>query len=136
QLDGTVWGVSRAGGSGAALWYDGMIEGCNGPQPASAIGATDVIVCNGQVRQFTNDGHDVTMFAMYAKQPFDFTGRTGTVSFDVSNDTTGGHGAWPEFWMTDLPVPVPTTHLVPCDFCSVPRNGFGIRLDANVPKWR
>jgi hypothetical protein len=136
QLNGTVWGVSRAGGNGGALWYDGTIEGCNGPQAASAVGASDVIICNGQLREMTNDGHDVTMLAMYPKQPFDFNGRIGTVSFDVSNDTTGGHGAWPEFWITDLPVPAPTTHLVPCDFCSVPKNGFGIRFDANMPKWR
>jgi hypothetical protein len=69
---------------------------------------------------------------MYPKQPFDFTGRTGTVAFDVTNDTSGAHGMWPEFWLTDQPVPAPWTHgdngQVPCDFCSVPRNGIGIRL--------
>jgi hypothetical protein len=53
------------------------------------------------------------------------------VSFDVSNDTTGGHGAWPEFWITDQPVPAPSSHLAPCDLCSIPRNGFGIRFAAD-----
>ena len=65
---------------------------------------------------------------MYPKQPFDFAGRTGTVSFDVSNDTHLGHGAWPEFWITDLPIPAPFAHFAG-PFASFPQNGFGIRLD-------
>ena len=45
------------------------------------------------------------MLAMYPKQPFDFAGRTGTVSFDISNDSHGTHAAWPEFWLSNLPFP-------------------------------
>jgi hypothetical protein len=135
QLNGTVWGVSRLAG-GAPRWKDSTIEHCAGPRPASAVGATDVVICNGQLRQSTDDDTDVTVMAMYPKQPFDFTNRVGTVSFDVTNDTTGSHGAWPEFWITDLPVPAPMTHLIPCDMCSVPRNAIGIRFAANVPGWR
>jgi len=41
----------------------------------------------------------------YPKQPFDFAGRTGKVVFDVSADSQGSHGAWPEFVITDKPVP-------------------------------
>jgi hypothetical protein len=130
QLDGTVWGVSRLTGAGVE-WKDSILDGCNGPQAASAAGATDVIICNGQVRTSTDDNHNVTVMAMYPKQPFDWAGRTGTVSFDVTNDTTGGHGAWPEFWITDLPTPAPYSHLFPCDTCTVSRNSFGIRFDAD-----
>jgi hypothetical protein len=136
QLNGTLWGVSRLAGGANTSWKDSILDGCNGPQPASSVGATDVIICNGQLRQSQDDNHDVTVLAMYPKQPFDFANRTGTVSFDVSNDTTGSHGAWPEFWITDLPIPAPTTHLIPCDMCTVPRNGVGIRFAANVPGWR
>ncbi|MEQ1384020.1 hypothetical protein ABLW58_25550, partial [Salmonella enterica] len=77
----------------------------------------DVIICNGQLREASNDNNSgafeagtVTVLAMYPKQPFDFAGRTGTVSFDVSNDTAGTHAAWPEFWLTDLPIPAPFNH--------------------------
>ncbi len=52
------------------------------------------------------------------------------MSFDVTNDTSGGHGAWPEFWITDLPTPAPYSHLYPCDTCTVSRHALGIRLDA------
>src|SRR5687767_8905814 len=71
QLDGTVWGVSRLAG-GRPIWKDSILDGCNGPQAASSLGATDVIVCNGQVRQSVDDNTDVTVLAMYPKQPFDF----------------------------------------------------------------
>jgi hypothetical protein len=130
QLNGTLWGVSRLAG-GNNTWKNSILEGCNGPQAASPNGATDVIICNGQLRQSVDDNHDVTVLAMYPKQPFDFANRTGTVAFDVTNDTNGNHGAWPEFWITDQPVPAPSAHLIPCDLCSVPRNGFGIRFAAD-----
>jgi len=133
QLNGTLWGVSRVlgGSTGLAAWNNSTLDGCNGPQPASSVGATDVVVCNGQLRESVDDNYDVSVLAIYPKQPFDFANRTGTVSFDVSNDTTGTHGAWPEFWISDQPVPAPSAHLIPCDLCSIPRNGFGIRFAAD-----
>jgi hypothetical protein len=133
QLNGTLWGVSRliGGGNGVTTWKDSTLDGCNGPQAASPNGATDVIVCNGQLRESVDDNFDVSVLAMYAKQPFDFANRTGTVAFDVSNDTTGTHGTWPEFWLTDQPVPAPSAHGVPCDLCSIPRNSIGIRFAAD-----
>jgi hypothetical protein len=70
----------------------------------------------------------VTTLAMYPKQPFDFAGRTGIVTFDVSNDTQGNHTTWPEFWITDQPVPAPFTHFA--SWIAAPRNGVGIRLAA------
>ena len=87
---------------------------------------------------------------MYSKQPFDFAGRTGTVSFDVTNDSDGTHAVWPEFWVTDQPVPAPWIHFG--SFISHPENGLGVRLgnaasdagnnqgecptNANLDKWR
>lgn len=129
QLDGTLWGVSRQRGQGTH-WANATLDGCNGPQAASPVGATDVIICNGQLREVTNDDHDITSLALYPKQPFDFAGRTGTISFDVSNDTTGIHGAWPEVWITDQPVPTPFYHS-DCAFCTLPRHAFGIRFAAD-----
>jgi len=131
-LDPNVWGVSRIGGLNSPgqgqynRWLPTALVDCNGT--TTVVPPDDVVVCNGQLREALDDqGHVVTL-AMYPKQPFDFEGRTGTVSFDVSNDTQGIHSAWPEFWFTDAPVPAPFTHSVPCDFCSVPRHGFGIRM--------
>jgi hypothetical protein len=138
QLNGTLWGVSRASGGGTD-WGSSNLVGCSGTQ--SVAPPNDVIICNGRLRVSQNDMGGVTSIALYPKQPFDFAGRTGTISFDVTNDTSGMHGAWPEFWLTDQPVPVPFMHGgPPCDFCSLPRNGFGLRFgsgDGSCPGgWR
>ncbi len=129
QLNGTLWGVSRTTGNNNPpglidAWSPTQLQSCGGTlnvQPDN-----DVVVCNNQVREATNDNGTVTALAMYPKQPFDFAGRTGTVTFDVSNDTQGSHAAWPEFWMTDKPVPAPFTHFA--TWMSVPQNGFGLRF--------
>jgi hypothetical protein len=140
QLDGTLWGVSRIEGSITGNLYGATSPSTMdtgnlcGPSYTAQPGTTDVIVCNGQLRESSYDQHGVTALAIYPKQPFDFAGRIGTVGFDVSNDTTGSHGTWPEFWITDQPVPAPFSHggnpadgtFNTCDVCSLPKNGLGI----------
>jgi hypothetical protein len=135
QMNGLLWGVSRTTGNnnpGQGV-YDGWspttVQTCGGAvqgQPDS----TDLLVCNGQLREASNDNGTVTTLAMYSKQPFDFANRTGKVTFDVTNDTQGTHGMWPEFWLTDVPVPAPFTHFD--SWVSVPPNGFGVRMAANA----
>jgi hypothetical protein len=143
ELNGNVWGVSRAIGGGVNFgqrefnqWNATQIDKCDGTTP-TVTAPNDIIICNGQLREASNDNNSlqfeagtVTSLAMYPKQPFDFAGRTGTISFDVSNDTDGSHSAWPEFWMSDLPVPDPYNHFE--SWQSLPANGFGIRMAANA----
>ncbi len=130
DLNGSVWGVSRTTGNTNAP--GGLLDGWSPTTLQACGGATtvqpprDVIICNGQLREATNDHQTVTTLAMYPKQPFDFAGRTGTISFDVSNDTHGSHAAWPELWVTDAPVPAPFTH--GGDWVALPRHGFGLRF--------
>jgi hypothetical protein len=141
-LDPNVWGVSRlSGGPAFSSPYINwraptQILACDGTTPTVSP-PNDVMVCNGQLREATNDnpsgvfdGGNVTTLAIYPKQPFDFAGRTGTVSFDVSNDTHNGHSAWPEFWMSNLPVPAPFSHFG--DWQTLPQHGFGVRFAAQV----
>jgi fibronectin type 3 domain-containing protein len=142
DLNGNVWGVSRATGDVSFgqhhynRWNATQLQKCDGTTP-TVVAPADIIICNGQLREASNDNNTltfengtVTSLAMYPKQPFDFAGRTGTVSFDVSNDTAGSHAAWPEFWMSDLPVPDPFNHFG--SWLSLPANGFGIRFAANA----
>ena len=135
DLDGKVWGVSRA--LGAVNFGQGqynsaapvLMERCGTQvlvQPPH-----DVTICDGRLVEAQYDQHGVTALAMYPKQPFDFAGRTGTVVFDVSDDTHGNHRAWPEFWLTDRPVPAPFTHF--SSLQEVPFNGFGVRFAAYCP---
>ena len=135
-LNGTVWGVSRFVGGinpGQGQFYDvspTAIELCG--TTYSVIDPNDVQICDGQLVEAVFDQTGVTNLAMYPKQPFDISGgRTGTVAFDVSNDSHGTHSVWPELWYTDKPVPTPFVHQT--SLLSVPANGFGIRIAATCP---
>lgn len=86
----------------------------------------NVQVCNSQLVTTVDDGGTVSSLGVYPKQPFDFANRTGTITFDVSNDSQGSHAAWPELWVTDQPVPDPFLH--ESSLQSQPRNGFAIRF--------
>ena len=129
SLNGTLWGVSRWTGNtnlGSQLvaWSPTQENRCGATvtvQPDN-----DVSICNGQLVEGANDGGTVTALAMYPKQPFDIANRTGTVVFDVSNNTQGSHAAWPEFWYTDKPVPAPFVHEGP----GGAQNAFGVRFAA------
>jgi hypothetical protein len=141
DLNGTVWGVSRVlgdtnfGQGTANAAPPTSLIGCGGA--STVLPPHDVIICNGQLHEATNDNASgvfeaggVTVLAMYPKQPFDFAGRTGTIGFDVGNDTHGMHAAWPELWVTDKPVPAPFTHLG--SWVALPQHGFGIRFAAQA----
>ncbi len=127
---------TRSGALDSVLWGTSIVTGSPGnpvPSVPSECGATGLVnypdnieICNGQLVDTTNDGGHVSSLAMYPRQPFDFAGRTGTIEFDVSNDTQGNHAAWPELWVTDQPVPDPFTH--EASWQSFPRYGFGIRF--------
>lgn len=135
DLDGTVWGVSRLLGplNFGQGQYDAvsptMMDRCGAH--VQVLAPHDVAICNGMLVDAQYDQHGVTSLAMYPKQPFDFAGRTGRVVFDVSDDSHGNHRAWPEFWMTDRPVPAPFTHF--SSLQEVPFNGFGVRFAAYCP---
>jgi hypothetical protein len=136
QLNGTVWGVSRIvgnqnlGDSNANVWASGQITLCDGSTP-TVFPDNDIQICNGRVYELTNDDSQVTFLAMYPKQPFDFAGRTGKVTFDVTNDTAGIHAYWPEFWITDKPVPAPAIHGT--SLISNPQHGLAVRFAASAP---
>jgi hypothetical protein len=130
DLDPTLWGVSRHGEmnppSIANNFQPARMDGCGNP---TVLPPATVKVCNGRMYDVVNDNHTVIAQAMYPKQPFDIAGRTGTVSFDVSNDSDGIHAAWPEFWWTDQPIPAPSD-----DFplhAPLPRNGVGVSIGAS-----
>jgi hypothetical protein len=124
QLNGTLWGASRATGAPDNPWATTELTACG--STVSVDPPNDIVVCDGQLHEALDDDGTVAVLAMYPKQPFDFAGRTGKVVFDVSNDTEGNHGAWPEFWITDTPAPAPFTH--EASWTAYPINGFGLRF--------
>ena len=108
DLDPVLWGVSRVGNinPGQQMYNDMAtvsMSGCG--TTAWTYTPNDVRICNGKMFETVNDGGGVVNLNTYPKQPFDFNGRTGRVTFDVSANSDGSHGAWPEFVITDKPVP-------------------------------
>jgi len=141
DLHPDVWGVSRLSGNtnfGGLEngWAATLLKACDG-STSTVVAPRDILICDGKLREASNDNatlvHDaggVTVLAMYPKQPFDFAGRTGTVSFDISNDSHGTHAAWPEFWFSNFPVPAPFNHFD--SWQTLPQHGFGLRFAASA----
>jgi hypothetical protein len=130
DLNSVIWGVSRAGtminqgGQSFNDWYPSTIVGCGANKIVSA--PRDVQICNGRLQTAVADHEGQPVLAMYPKQPLDIAGgRTGTVVFDVSNDSGSQHGAWPEFWWTDQPIPAPNGGDIPMQE-TYARNSLGI----------
>ena len=130
DLDPVIWGVSRTNTQfnptqgGANDWLPATLKGC-GPDE-SVLPPDDVRICDGLLLDALSDGTGQATLAMYPKQPFDFADRTGTLAFDVSADSQGTHTAWPEFWITDKPVPAPHATL-PAQFPHA-RHSFGFSI--------
>lgn len=125
----SVWGVSRISSSlnlsqsQRDHWFPAVLQTCTMTQTVTPD--SDLQICNGGLREAVDDAGGQTVLAMYPKQPFDIAGRTGTAMFDVSDNTQGIHGAWPEWWYSDQPVPAPhDPSLSTVD--TTPRNGLGV----------
>lgn len=107
DLNPVLWGVSRVGNINPGKAINDIAQvsmtGCG--TTAWSFTPADVRICNGKMFEAVNDGGSVAQLNTYPKQPFNFAGRTGKVVFDVAADSTGSHGAWPEFVITDKPVP-------------------------------
>ncbi len=84
-------------------------------------------ICNGQAVEAVNDNGGVSVLAMYPRQPFDFAGLTGTVEFDVSDNSQGPHAAWPAFLITDQPVG-PAPYQTAAGLADHARNSVGFSL--------
>ncbi len=115
---------------------------------ADLLMPADVQICDGvgvdglisaQLNEVFDDLGDFGINSFRSRQLFDFTGRTGTVMFDVDakvNPRASGHGWWIEFWITADPEPLPY-HEAPT-VVSYPKNGLGINFvgDNDCPQGR
>lgn len=134
DLNGVVWGASRFGGNVSAQgladqWEATVLNLCGTNVPA-ATPPNDIRICDGQLVEAANDHGGTLGLAAYPKQPFDFAGRTGLVTFDLGDDSGGTHAAWPQFIISDQPIPVPHPNVVDPTTWNLPRNAIGISLAA------
>lgn len=80
ELDGLVWGVSRATSNNnppQGMLYSWAAVGRDTCGRLVLVRPEqDVAICDGQAVEAVNDNGGVTDLAMYPRQPFDFAGRT------------------------------------------------------------
>jgi hypothetical protein len=134
-----VWGVSRFNsssnfGQGINDNWSGVYMGTTndattgssicGPL-AVVMADNDLKICDDELIDSLDDAGYQPILAMYPRQPFNFAGRTGTVVFGMSDNTQGGHAAWPAFAITDQPVPAPYSDTL-AGMTDYPRNSVGV----------
>ncbi|HET9959355.1 MAG TPA: hypothetical protein VFQ61_32920 [Polyangiaceae bacterium] len=125
-LDENVWSVSRYGIAStiaiftrlAATSTESGVENTPtlcGQQFSNLLPPNDIRLCASEggsrrLEEVMNDAGAFGFTSMRIRQPFDFTGRVGTVAFEVDakrNKDYDGHGWWTEIWISKEPVPMP-----------------------------
>lgn len=76
-----------------------------------------------------NDDGNYVMNSARITQPFDFSGRTGIISFDVDAHSLGPHDVWPEVWITEEPMQGP--HLDHPATHQFPKKAVGFIINAD-----
>ena len=136
-LDEQRWQVSRF--SHLSNVPQGQI---NAWEPATGIGCgltregllppADVFVCDGRFHDTFTASLGFAMHDFSLRQPFDFEGRTGIVTFSLSGAVKTTYGWWPEVWLTEAPRQIPHLHESTGSEPTVER-GLGIVLKGEGP---
>ena len=104
DLNGNIWGVSRGGDQNPP---QGIYNAVAHRLPMwRSFGRLAGAHLQRAIGEHGGRADGCLVLAMY-RSNVRFAGRTGTISFDVSNDTQGIHAAWPELWITAKPTPAP-----------------------------
>jgi len=138
DLDSRKWSISRIVGDNNSSTT--LLRFPQTPVSACKTGVVDVnsdndvLVCDsasGHQGQFLTamSAQNYGLLSLRPRQPFDFAGRTGTVSFNVDALTEGGLSWWTSLFVTDEPNAgandtTPVTG-------EIPRNGLGMNFDDN-----
>ncbi len=135
QLNPALWSVSRYVGNQSST--DLM------PFPSTPVGAcqsgktttssdNDILVCDsssghqGQI-ETAMSAQNYALLSMRPRQPFDFAGRTGTISYNVDAATEGGLSWWTSLYVTQTPDAGDSNESQVTGI--TPQNGIGINFD-------
>lgn len=132
DIDDAKWATTRTAPQG--IWgnkffliTDGDHAPCDSSLPLKPF--QDTRICNGQL----NLGVAAQNYGLNSyriRQPFDFTGRTGTITADFDASTLGGGGDWISIDVSDEPVPV-NFYAGGIEGNLQPRNGININFMNN-----
>jgi hypothetical protein len=137
DLDDARWSVGRFDGEWSA---QDLLPFPVAPATACKAGVTsvnsdnDILVCDaasGHQGQFETAlaAQDYALLSMRPRQMFDFTGRTGTITYNVDAQTSSPLGWWTSLFVTDDPIPGANNTARVSGM--TPRNGVGVSFDGN-----
>jgi hypothetical protein len=110
-LNGVLWGVDRYGGPDNDSqhlddnWAKVEEDRCGTDVEVSNL--NDIDICDGHLVEAQDDQGGQDVLSMYPRQPFNFASGTQDVEFNVSDNSGGSHSSWPDFAITNVPVPAP-----------------------------
>lgn len=141
ELDPSRWSAARMCNIGGPTVDDeavavglATVVGCRADVPAQVSVDHDTLVCDGD--QHIQSNHLVTAVAAQnygqnsyrVRQPFDFSGRTGTIVFDAEGYNEALLG-WVSLEVTEDPAPAPSFTLQQnWENGAIPRNGIEIQF--------
>lgn len=144
----TPFALSRSGELNPQIWSVARLSQNNNPSQGAVNtwAATDAMHCKDLIHGVTvphdffecgpaygesnhymdaiDDAGAYVYNSARVRQPFDFAGRTGTLTFSVDAQTKGEHSFWVELWITDEPMPAP--HSEATSVQAYPHNGVGL----------
>jgi hypothetical protein len=137
DLDESKWSVARVvGGYSNTNMYSfpqTPVLPCR--SGVSSVGPdSDIVMCDsssghgGQI-ETAMSAQNYALLSMRPRQAFDFTNRTGTITFNTDAVTAGGGGWWTSVWVTDIPDPLANNSLQVTG--GIPHYGIGINFDGN-----
>lgn len=138
ELDPVRWSVTRAGPSEHASLDEAFAVGpsklpaCRAGQADRVLAPNDTLICDPIKSIGSRHLHTATAAQNYGlssyriRQPFDFSGRTGTIKFDVDL-SNNGLGGWPALVISEAPSPAPSFDWE--ERGSGPRHGVSIEFD-------
>ncbi|MBL8949722.1 MAG: hypothetical protein JNK82_03035 [Myxococcaceae bacterium] len=112
-------------------WEPAPGVGCGGTREG-LVPPNDVFVCDGRFHDAFTASLSFAMHDFSLRQPFDFAGRTGTVTFSLGGPVKTTNGWWPEVWLTEAPRQIPHLHESTGSEPTVER-GLGIVLKGEGP---
>jgi len=138
ELDPSKWSVTRGGPWQHASLNEAftigptLLPACRDGLAARALPDSEVLICDPTSGVPSRHLLTATAAQNYGlstyriRQPFDFSGRTGTIKFDVSLENNG-LGGWPAISIAQDPSPAPSFDWE--ERGSGPRNGLEIEFD-------
>ena len=138
DLDHSKWSIGRFSGdnnnnSTLFRFPSTPVSSCK-TEITSVNSDNDILVCDsasghlGQMLVALN-AQNYGLLSLRPRQPFDFSGRTGTITFNVDAITEGSLAWWPSLFVTDEPFSGASDSNQVLGL--IPKNGVGVNFDGD-----